>query len=115
MNQKITNLKSNIFISTLISIIILLLIIMLIYYPKSNQNVFDDSNLRDSIKLLQNQIDSSKIKQQILENQYDSLLALPPKIKYKTNEKIKFIYYDASPSDLDSIIRSNWKTGIRHD
>ena len=70
--------------------------------------------LEDSIALLTKTINKSEIHQHILEEQYDSLLNLDPKIIIRTNEKIKFIYSTATPSELDSIIRTNWKTNLRY-
>lgn len=70
--------------------------------------------LRDSISILQKEIDASHKRQTQLQHSYDSMLTIEPQIIYKTREKIKFIYSDASTNQLDSIIRTNWKTNTGH-
>jgi len=70
--------------------------------------------LRDSISILQKEIETSVIRQTYLQHAYDSMLLVEPQIIYRTRETIKFIYGDATPDQLDSIIRTNWKTHSGH-
>jgi len=65
--------------------------------------------LRDSIKMLSDQIDSSKAVTAQYIKIADSLSSLPPKIKYIYNEQKKLIP-NASILQLDSITRAN--TGL---
>jgi hypothetical protein len=67
-----------------------------------------------SIDSLQQEINLSRIKQSRLQKAYDSMKLIEPEVIYRTHEKVKFIYSDASTSELDSIIRSNWKTETGH-
>lgn len=70
--------------------------------------------LQDSLTLLQQNLDSSHVRQERLQRGYDSLVAIEPKIITKTRDKVQFIFTDATPDDLDSIIRTNWKTKSRY-
>jgi hypothetical protein len=93
-----------------IVIILVLAGVLILREPKQITNNDNEKVLRDSIALMQSQIDSSHVRQIKLQSSYDSLLNIEPEIRYRTNEKIKFIYSTATPSQLDSIIRTNWKT-----
>lgn len=104
-----------------ISVIILILGLgALAIYNFNKDKVIDNSinskeiRLQDSIIRLNREITMSHLKQVLLEKQYDSLLTLDPHVITRTNEKIKFIYSTATPNQLDSIIRTTWKTNLRH-
>ena len=106
--------KSKITFEILIMIIICLIAFIIFRKPEVIITSGKEQLLEDSIALLTKTINKSEIHQHILEEQYDSLLNLDPKIIIRTNEKIKFIYSTATPSELDSIIRTNWKTNLRY-
>ena len=106
--------KSKIAFEILIIIIICLIAFIIFRKPEVIITSGKEQLLEDSIALLTKTINKSEIHQHILEEQYDSLLNLDPKIIIRTNEKIKFIYSTATPSELDSIIRTNWKTNLRY-
>lgn len=106
--------KSKIAFEILIIIIICLIAFIIFRKPEIIITSGKEQLLEDSIALLTKTINKSEIHQHILEEQYDSLLNLDPKIIIRTNEKIKFIYSTATPSELDSIIRTNWKTNLRY-
>lgn len=101
-----------VFMGLLVVIVILLGIIIFrkptVIVP-SNDKVY-----KDSIAVLQAKIDSSRVRQERLEKAYDSLVAIDPPVIYRTRDKIKFILTDASPDELDSIIRTTWKTKSRY-
>lgn len=88
------------------------------FYLQDNVNNTEASQkelrLRDSISYLQKEIDASRLRQGQLQHAYDSMLLIEPQVIYKTREKIKFIYGDATPDQLDSIIRTNWKVNTGH-
>ena len=88
-----------------------LLVLRYYYYTPNYKSKYLEQEIRykDSISSLQKEIDLSRIRQSALQHSYDSMLLIEPTIIYRTNEKIKFIYFDASADELDSIIRSNWK------
>lgn len=100
------------------SILILVIVILLavIYFRKPDDVIQSDREkiLKDSVALLQTRIDSSHVRQAKIQKAYDSLLSIEPTVISKTRDKIKFIYTVATPDDLDSIIRSNWKTKSRY-
>lgn len=73
-----------------------------------------DKDLRDSISTLSVQIDSSHARQARLEAQIDILNHTEARVISKTHEKIQFIYSTATPDELDSLIRTNWKTQSRY-
>jgi hypothetical protein len=100
--------------SSLIGIIIILLAI--IYFRKPQVIVESDREkvLEDSIAVLNTRIDSSHVRQAKIQKAYDSLLSIDPIVISKTRDKIKFIYSTNSPDELDSIIRTNWKTKSRY-
>lgn len=95
-----------------LAIVTILVLAGILILREPKQVIINDNEkiLKDSIVLMQRQIDSSHVYQIKLQSSYDSLLNVEPQIRYKTNEKIKFIYSTASPAQLDSIIRANWKT-----
>lgn len=74
----------------------------------------EEKRLRDSIAILQKEIDASHTRQNKLQHGYDSMLNVEPIIIHKTREKIKFIYTEATPSQLDSIIRTKSKRKHRY-
>lgn len=90
----------------------------ILFYNDPDQPVLSPSarekELRDSISLLQKQADESRLRQSRLQASYDSLLCVEPKIIYQTREKIKFIYTEATPHQLDSIIRAKSKRRKRY-
>ena len=100
-----------------IFLILIILILSGVIIFREKQPVIDvdhEKALRDSISMLSAQIDSSHVKQARLKAQIDSLSSLETTVITKTHEKIKFIYSTATPADLDSIIRSAWKTKSRY-
>lgn len=107
-------------IETISAIILILGLGALAIYNFNKDKVIDNSinskeiRLQDSIIRLNREITMSHLKQVLLEKQYDSLLTLDPHVITRTNEKIKFIYSTATPDQLDSIIRTTWKTNLRH-
>ena len=70
--------------------------------------------LYDSIAKIQEEKVELKAAYDIKAKQYDSLLGKDVEIKIKYRDKIKFIYTDASISELDSIIRAGNKGKSRH-
>lgn len=100
--------------SALILIIIGLTVALFLKKTETIIKSDNEQRLRDSIALLQKQIDSSHVRQSRLQVSYDSLLTVEPKVIYITREKIKFIFSDATPHQLDSIIRTKWKTRSRY-
>lgn len=99
---------------SLLGIIIILLAIIFFRKPQVIEVTGKEQVLRDSLILLQRNIDSSHVRQEKLQKSFDSLLAIDPIIISKTRDKIKFIYSTATPDELDSIIRTNWKTKSRY-
>jgi len=73
-----------------------------------------DESWKDTVANLHKQIELSHMRQAKLQNSYDSLSNLEPRVITRTHDKIKFIYSTATPDDLDSIIRTNWKTTSRY-
>lgn len=73
-----------------------------------------DESWKDTIANLHKEIKISHLRQTQLQNSYDSLSNLEPRVITRTHDKIKFIYSTATPDDLDSIIRTNWKTTSRY-
>lgn len=70
--------------------------------------------LYDSIAKIQAEKVELKAAYDVKAKQYDSLLNKDVEIKIKYRDKIKFIYSDASISELDSIIRARNKGKSRH-
>jgi len=99
---------------SLLGIIIILLAIIFFRKPQVIEVIGKEQVLRDSLILLQRNIDSSHVRQEKLQKSFDSLLAIDPIVISKTRDKIKFIYSTATPDELDSIIRTNWKTKSRY-
>jgi hypothetical protein len=93
-------------------------ITIVIMYNKSQEAVVsfssEEQRLLDSISILQKEIDASHIRQNKLQHGYDSMLNVEPIIINQTREKIKFIYTEATPSELDSIIRTKSKRKRRY-
>jgi hypothetical protein len=100
------------------SVMILIIIILLavIYFRKPDVTIQSDRErvLQDSIAVLQTKIDSSHARQDRLQRSFDSLVAIDPIVISKTRDKIKFIFSTATPDELDSIIRTTWKTKSRY-
>jgi hypothetical protein len=89
--------------------IILVLIVFIIFRPAATVISSDkEKQLRDSLVLLESNINTSLARQHQLQNQYDSLSAIGPGIIYRNHETTKFIFNTASPTQLDSIIRAAW-------
>ena len=97
-------------------IIIIIVLIAIIVFRKPNVITLENNDklYKDSIALLQKQIMTSESKIKVYEIKYDSVCNLEPKIVYRTHEKINFILTTATPDELDSIIRSTWKTKSRY-
>lgn len=98
-------------------LVVLALLALFVFYKSGKKFVLfpdNEQTYRDSISALKAQIDSSKVRQEKLQKAYDSLSSVDPLIIYHTREKIKFILTDAGPNELDSIIRSAWKTKSRY-
>lgn len=97
-------------------IVVIIVLLGVIYFRRPQVIVSSDREqvLKDSIALLQTKIDSSHARQDRIQRAYDSLLSIDPIIISKTRDKIKFIYSTATPDELDSIIRTNWKTKSRY-
>jgi hypothetical protein len=112
------NIKTSILPSVLFILVVGLSFLVLHFYGRSEETnsalIKKELLLRDSISILQKEINASHERQTKLQNSYDSMLMIEPQIIYKTREKIKFIYSDASTNQLDSIIRTNWKTSTGH-
>ena len=98
---------------TLLIIILIMLAIIIFRKPQVSADPGHEKILKDSITLLESQIDISHTRQTRLQGQYDSLSALEQPIIYRTNEKIKFILTDATPDELDSTIKSLIKSRYR--
>lgn len=97
---------------------LVVLVFTMVYLDKPEQVTVSPSKreleLKDSVRMLQGKIDSSRARQARLEQAYDSLLKVEPTIIYETREKIKFIYTEATPDQLDSIIRTRSKRKQRY-
>lgn len=90
-------------------IVILSLIVFIVFRPTATVVSSDkEKQLRDSLVLLESNINTSLARQHQLQNQYDSLNAIGPGIIYRNHETTKFIFNTASPTQLDSIIRAAW-------
>lgn len=94
--------------------IIALLAIIIFRQPTVTVVSGKEQIYKDSLALMQKEVDASHIRQAKLQGSYDSLLLIDPQVQYRTHEKIKIIYSTATPNQLDSIIRANWKTELRH-
>lgn len=117
MFEKYESDKTNLWFFLVMLLIALVLFFVFIYnYDPKTAPMFisDEKRLRDSIALLQKDIEASHIRQEKLQHSYDSMLHVEPQIIYQTREKIKFIYSEASPNQLDSIILSKSKRPKRY-
>jgi Cdc6-like AAA superfamily ATPase len=97
--------------------LVIMALLAIIIFRKPDTITIDNGHekvLQDSLILMKNQVDSSHVRQTRIQNSYDSLLTIDPQVQYRTHEKIKIIYSTATPNQLDSIIRANWKTELRH-
>lgn len=109
--------SKNIKIVFVVMIALILILLAIIIFRKPDVITVDNGHekvLQDSLILMKNQVDSSHVRQTKIQNSYDSLLLIDPQVQYRTHEKIKIIYSTATPNQLDSIIRANWKTELRH-
>lgn len=104
MIRKLANLSL-----VLLTIILALAIYIIVKKPEVVY-IFDrEKQLMDSLALINSRLDSSQKRVAAIQAQYDSLSNIEQEVIYNTREKIKFIYTTATPSQLDSIIRSAWK------
>lgn len=106
--------KNNIVHLVMIGIILILAAIIIFRKPTMTVISGREKQIVDSLALLQSQLDSSEIRVTNLQRGYDSLNSLEPGVIYRTHDKVKFIFSDATPDDLDNIIRANWKTESRY-
>lgn len=106
--------KNNIVHLVMIGIILILAAIIIFRKPTMTVITGREKQIVDSLSLLRAQLDSSEVHVSNLQRSYDSLSSLEPGIIYRTHDKIKFIFSDATPDDLESIIRANWKTESRY-
>lgn len=106
--------KNNIVHLVMIGIILILAAIIIFRKPTMTVISGREKQIVDSLALLQSQLDSSEIRVTNLQKAYDSLNSLEPGVIYRTHDKVKFIFSDATPDDLDNIIRANWKTESRY-
>ena len=106
--------KNNIVHLVMIGIILILAAVIIFRKPTMTVITGREKQIVDSLSLLQSQLDSSKVRVSNLQRSYDSLSSLEPGVIYRTHDKIKFIFSDATPDDLESIIRTNWKTESRY-
>jgi hypothetical protein len=104
------------FMSYFILVAIILTLSLIVLFR--NNQVLDymktEKDLKDSISALSVEIDSSHARQARLERQLTGLSTIETQVIIKTHDKINFIYSNATPSELDSIIRSTWKTKSRY-
>lgn len=102
-------------IAFIVALIIILILSAVIIFRKDVTPVPPVNDAwKDSVAILHKEIELSHIKQAQLQTAYDSLSSLEPRVITRTHDKIKFIYSTATPDDLDSIIRTNWKTTSRY-
>lgn len=100
---------------TILLIIIMILSGMIIFRNNQASEFTDNTKaLKDSISTLYKRIDSLHVRQAKLKAKIDSLSSIEATVITTTHDKIKFIYSTATPADLDSIIRSAWKTKSRY-
>lgn len=103
-------------------LIVVLIIIMLIEAAliifRDRLSPYLDTSLekqfRDSIAVMEKYRESSILREQSFQRKFDSLSNLETGVIYRRNDKIKFIYTNATPDELDNIIRSNWDTKRHH-
>ncbi len=98
----------------LVTIILVLSALVVFRNRQVTDYASNEKALKDSISALSVEIDSSHARQERLERQLDGLSTIESQVIIKTHDKINFIYSVATPDELDSIIRSNWKTKSRY-
>lgn len=107
--------KKGIIIVIAILVVILIIQQAIIVFRKPVVEVSGQEKiLLDSIKTLDKNLEMSRIRERRIQSQYDSLQAIEPHIITNTRDKVKFIYSTATPDELDSIIRTAWKTKSRY-
>jgi cell envelope opacity-associated protein A len=107
--------KSNIIAYTSLLLIIIVLSAILIFRKPQIIEISNQEQIyKDSVLLLQKNIELSHIRQDSLQKAYDSLLTIEPQVINRTREKVHYILTDATPTELDSIIRTSWKTKSRY-
>ena len=97
---------SKILIAILIIAVIFLGYKLYFKKPDLNENPVFEQILADSIASYQMRLEESQVREEYYHELYDSLEGNDVKIKYRTREKIKFIYGSTDPDVLDSIIRT---------
>lgn len=100
--------KTTYVIGTLLILVFLLGSYIILKNPSVLYISDKEKELRDSLVLLQSNLDSSLVRQVKIQHQYDSLQAIEPGIIYRNHETTKFVFNTASPTQLDSIIRAAW-------
>ena len=95
-------------------VIIILSAVLIFRKPEEVIITGKEQILKDSIALLQTNLDSSVSRETRLQKSYDSLMTLDPIIINRTRDKVQFILTDATPDELDSVIRTAWKTKSRY-
>lgn len=108
------NKNSLIAFASLLLIIIILIAIIIFRKPAVTIITGRENQVLDSLILLRSQVESSKIRESNLQRGYDSLSTIEPTIYTSTHEKTKFIFTDANPDQLDSIIRHTWKIKLKY-
>lgn len=106
--------RQHFFLFGILILVIIILLGIIIFRKQIVEMPSNDKIYKDSINMLQSKIDSSYIRQKKLQEAYDSLCTLDPSVIYRTRDKIHFIYSNATADELDSIIRSTWKTKSRY-
>lgn len=103
-----------IYLTALCVIVILVVGYILVTTPEPQTEV-EDNAFQDSLLILKYKIEQSEKIVECLEKANDSLLNLESEIIYRYRDKIHFIYLEASPAQLDSIIRSKWDIQYGYD
>lgn len=107
--------KTNLIAYSVLLVIIVILTCLLIFRkPVEIITTQKEQIYKDSITLLQDLNKQSIERQEKLQTAYDSLSAIEPKVINITRDKIKYIYTDATIDELDTLIRTNWKTKSRY-
>jgi hypothetical protein len=97
-------------IRLILSLIILILLAVIFWRdPAYNITVepFDDTALRDSIKMQELLIEKYEVQIELSMNKIDSLENLKPKIQHHYHEIYKTLPH-ATNAQLDSILRASW-------
>jgi len=102
--------KNNLVFIFLLLIIVVESAILIFRKPGNNNTEINDQYLKDSIAVLQSELNQSFARESILIRENDSLESIEQQVIYRTNERTKFIFSTTDPSVLDSIIRAGWKT-----